>query len=257
MSQPPEFTEHRTERRLCKRGCVRSRRHLPDCEDRDTCRGCLPRDAEYGYLCQGCHKRLVGHLMNVAGQVELMHYMAGLVGEHELTAESKTKISTMWRTDTSQTLLTLYAKGNSASFASTEPYRLAVADCETEIMDILGLWAVQLVNNHDLTCRERYAPAPYAQWIRRHVGTLESDPAVGDKLEAFSEVMSRAHSLAPWRLPIKRLHGVPCPDCSTTALVLVESESYVTCLRCEETMSEQQYTMWTRVLAEERREQVG
>src|SRR5690349_2475215 len=41
----------------CIRGCSMLRRHLADCEDPETCRGCLPRRAEVGHLCGPCHRR--------------------------------------------------------------------------------------------------------------------------------------------------------------------------------------------------------
>lgn len=41
----------------CARACVRPRRHLPDCADTD-CRGCAPRHAHHGTLCDPCHRRL-------------------------------------------------------------------------------------------------------------------------------------------------------------------------------------------------------
>src|SRR3712207_2539379 len=43
--------------RACVRGCSLHGRHLTDCEDRDACRGCLPRRAQHGNLCWPCHRR--------------------------------------------------------------------------------------------------------------------------------------------------------------------------------------------------------
>ncbi len=47
-----------TERREpCERGCIDARRHLEDCP-REGCRGCAPRPATHGLLCESCHADL-------------------------------------------------------------------------------------------------------------------------------------------------------------------------------------------------------
>ena len=52
----------------CSRGCINWRRHIDDCED-ETCRGCEPREAEHGTLCETCHVDLVGILLDAPRQV--------------------------------------------------------------------------------------------------------------------------------------------------------------------------------------------
>lgn len=42
----------------CLSGCTVRGQHLADCDDREGCRGCLPRPAEFGQLCAWCWQRL-------------------------------------------------------------------------------------------------------------------------------------------------------------------------------------------------------
>ena len=44
------------------RPCVRRGLHYAACEDPETCRGCVPRSALYGYLCAPCHDKTVDAL---------------------------------------------------------------------------------------------------------------------------------------------------------------------------------------------------
>lgn len=50
----------------CARGCVLRGQHTTDCPDRDACRGCLPRPAEFGLLCPLDWQRLNGDVVDVA-----------------------------------------------------------------------------------------------------------------------------------------------------------------------------------------------
>jgi hypothetical protein len=43
----------------CARGCIDARRHKDSCES-EQCRGCAPRRASQGILCESCHLILVG-----------------------------------------------------------------------------------------------------------------------------------------------------------------------------------------------------
>ena len=241
-----------TEHQPCVRGCTVWNHHISDCEDRDACRGCQPREAEFGLLCFGCHKRLLNLLGVAGGQSMLLHAMAGDTGEVEMTAVTTAKIRTMWRTDSDQDFRTLYAKAVVASHGASEPVRLACIDSAREIEDRLSLWCVNLVNDHQLADVEDDVRLMGA-FLGRHSLLLEHRPGIGDEMQQFTEVMSQAHSLAPWREQVARLRGIPCPECHTTTLVMFGGESDVTCLRCKATMDQHRYGIWTRVLADEQR----
>lgn len=244
------MTEHRT----CARGCTVARRHLAACEDQETCRGCQPRTAEYGYLCFGCHKRLLNLLEVAGGQAMLLDVMAGLTGEVEMTALTTAKIRTMWRTASDQDFRYLYARSAIASHQASEPLRLACIDSQREIVDRLELWVMHLVNDYR-TPEPGDTPHEMGEYLLRHVERMEWRDAIGDELEKFCEVMSQAHSLAPWRETAARLRGIPCPECHATTLVMFGGDSDVTCLRCKAAMTHARYGVWTRMLADEHREQ--
>ena len=242
--------------RTCARGCTVARRHLADCEDQDTCRGCQPRTAEYGDLCFGCYKRLLNLLDVAAGQMTLLDVMAGLKGEVELTAMTTAKIRTAWRTDSDQDFRTLYAKGVIAAHSASEPIRLACIDAQRQIEDRLSLWVMHLVSDYAMTDPEGGVQA-MADFLTRHVERLVWREAIGDELEEFCSIMSQAHTLAPWRNVAARLRGIPCPECQTTMLVMFGGDSDVTCLRCKATMSHARYGLWTRMLAQEHTKAAG
>lgn len=251
---PPECTPHRTatQHRPCSRGCTVARRHLAACEDQEACRGCQPRSAEFGALCYGCHKRLLNLLEVAGGQVILLDVMAGLRGEVELTAMTTAKIRTTWRTSTDQDFRYLYAKPAMVSHQSSEPLRVACMDSAQEITDRLSLWVMHLVNDYLAPDPEEGVEA-MAGFLVRHIERLEAREAIGDELEKWCEIMSQAHSLAPWREQVARLHGIPCPECHATTLVMFGGDSDVTCLRCKAAMSSDRYGLWTRMLADEHR----
>jgi len=48
----------------CLSGCTSRGQHVTECDARDTCRGCLPRAAEFGLLCPWCWQRLNGDIVD-------------------------------------------------------------------------------------------------------------------------------------------------------------------------------------------------
>lgn len=243
------MSEHRT----CARGCTVARRHLSACEDQEACRGCQPRQAEHGWLCYGCHKRLVNLLEVSPGQVTLLRYMVGTAGEYEMSSPTVAKLGTGWRTDDAQPWATLYAKNGPSGMSASEPIRVACIDVEREIDDRISLWVVNLVNDYAMNDVGAGVESGSA-FLLRQIERLEWRDGIGDELEAFCEIMSRAHSLAPWREQVARLHGIPCPECHATTLVIFGGDEDVTCVRCKATMPHSRYLLWARMLADEHRE---
>jgi len=64
-------TEEAMSETTCARGCIDARRHKDSCES-EQCRGCAPRRASQGILCESCHLILVDVLRNVPGQLALL-----------------------------------------------------------------------------------------------------------------------------------------------------------------------------------------
>lgn len=60
----------------CISGCTIRSQHETACEDRDTCKGCLPRSAEFGLLCPWCWQTLNGALVDAPGLIRHLREMA-------------------------------------------------------------------------------------------------------------------------------------------------------------------------------------
>lgn len=247
-----------SEVRRCARGCKRWGKHSPECVDRPneggSCRGCLPRDAEHGHLCYGCHVRFDEHLSHVAGQLHFLEVMSGMRGEIELTSPSIAKIVSRWRHDSNETLSYLYANASRDGGAPFIPARLQCIDAAREVEDRLHLWAVNIESDYQISGPSDQHIGTYAAWLRRHLERIEWREQIGDELGEFVDAMSRAHSLAPWREQAVRLPGIPCPECHATTLARFGGDEFVTCVRCRATMGPGRYGVWTRQLAERHKE---
>lgn len=238
----------------CARGCTRYGQHLTACEDRDSCAGCLPRQAEYGLLCFGCHKRLTNLLGHASGQVSLLALMAALSGEVELTAPTLARIPSGWRVADSEPYARMHAAAMDVAHSTSEPLRLGCLDAVQEVRDRLDLWTCHLVADYAMAGPAEDKPADYSEFLLTHIARLEQRAGIGDELEEFMDIMSRSHSLAPWRESVARLPAIPCPECTSTTLVMFGGDDFVTCLRCRATMTKERYGIWTKILAEDHRE---
>ncbi len=253
-----------TEIRYCIRGCVRARKHGPSCPG-DECSGCLPRDAEFGWLCYGCHKRLVDLLGNIAGQIALLLAMADARGEHEMTAPTTARLGMAQpRLTTARDVKPLYARA-APVFGPSEPIRLACLDTARDLEDWLHLLTCRVVEDYAAAGPRDESVATYAAWLLANVERVEWREDVADRafappntvggypqgVQSLATLMSQAHSLAPWREAVARLRGIPCPECHATTLVRFGGDEDVTCLRCQATMGPERYGIWTRMLADE------
>lgn len=254
--------------RTCATGCVRARRHVSDCAG-DPCRGCEPRRAEHGWLCYGCHKRLVRMLREIPGQVALLLAMADARGEHELTAPTTARLSAAGpRLTTARDVRPLYARRSTLVAGPSEPIRLACLDVAREVEDWLMLLTCRIVEDHQVRGPEIDTIDAYAAWLEARPGVVEWRDDVADRVfapgnyapdgqpigaQSLASIMSRAHSLAPWRESVARLRGIPCEECHATTLVRYGGDEDVTCVRCNVMIPPARYAIWTRMLAEEHR----
>jgi hypothetical protein len=60
----------------CASGCTIRGHHVTACEDRETCKGCLPRPGEFGRLCAWCFQRLTGDVVDAPGLVRHLRLLA-------------------------------------------------------------------------------------------------------------------------------------------------------------------------------------
>jgi hypothetical protein len=208
----------------CVRGCSIARRHLPDCEHPDdgTCRGCLPRAADFGALCLPCHYGLVRALH------DLPHARTLLAGH----------LQPSYARRTNQVKAT---KGN-----PPVPLNLSVLDLGLEFDHIPLAWARIHAEEHDLT-----APTDPVAHLRTHLASVECSEWITDAWDELTTLVSHAHSLVPWRAEARRMHA-PCPHCHCHALVTYGGDEHVTCQECGGVVAADQYAQWVRVVLEER-----
>lgn len=263
----------------CARGCIKLGRHVTDCEDRDACRGCFPRPAEFGSLCESCHLRLAQLLQQAPGQHSLLMSTLLPASNLDLTAHTEARIPDGWRTSDAQSQIRAHASGSTSSPQEGEPLRLACLDVAQELADLLSTWVERLVDEHDLhgparlsTSAEgrgepnwkwspmvgdfidagtpaRFTVPSASRWLLAQIGTLNRMPGIADDMEVAFDIMARAHALAPWREQSKRLRGLPCPDCHRVSLQIFGGEDCVRCTTpgCNKVISHGRYLLWARM----------
>jgi hypothetical protein len=209
----------------CIRGCALYGQHLTDCEDQATCKGCLPRRAQYGHLCHTCHRRL-----------ELMLHDAPTV--------------VAWLTGN-------LASGGSGSSddphvtGSRElplPIKAGIFDERQAICDALAAWADDIAETLGVSGPIRHDVENDCRFLRTWLTSIERLDPIGDWWEELAEHTSNAHALAPWRPPVRRIPAIRCPRCSEVNLVIYGGESDVTCQSCKSMMTENEFWIWENVL---------
>jgi hypothetical protein len=210
----------------CVRGCAILRQHLSDCEDREYCRGCLPRRADHGRLCHSCHRRF-----------ELMLHDAPTV-HRWLTANL----------ESSGSAIDENGKVTGGGDGWPAPLSAAILDVRDLLADGLAEWTDDLCETYTLGGPDRHTVEADAGFLRVWLTTVERLEWVGDWWEWLAERFSEAHALAPWRPVMRRVPGVACPGCGETNLAIFGGESDITCLSCKIVMTEQRFGLWERVL---------
>ena len=268
----------------CARGCTIARRHRTDCEDRDECRGCLPRDAEHGRLCYGCHVQLVDWLDHAAAQHAMLLASTAPADQPDYSAVTTAKIGDGLRMDATEPFQGPYATTKPSSEGSA-PLRMACIETAEELSDWLaqliervceqyrlsgpdpmrntrgapyGRWQRSDYADGEMVWREppvRFMAHSACRWLVAQVARVEDLPEVGDLYEDLGRVMAQAHSLAPWREQVARLRGIACPECHAHALVRFGGHEHVTCQRCAAKIQPGRYNIWVRQLVEEAREE--
>ena len=261
----------------CIRGCTTPRRHV-FVEDQgrgcdDECRGCLPREAEYGGLCFHCHKRLRRMLEEAPGQHAILHADIPPSFAQHLHAETTARLRTGWRTDTAQPIPNgLFAAAVGGAAQESEPIRIACLDVAQALADWLSQLVERLCDDYAMTGPARMLNGPEsdptrcghppwrfevttaAPWLVDQLIRIESYPSVGDDFEALRTLMAQAHALRPWRDQVSRIPGIPCPHCHRPTLVRYGGEEDVECQTswCQSVFTPARYGLWVRMLAQER-----
>jgi hypothetical protein len=217
----------------CRGLCRMARRHLDSCAD-DHCRGCLPRPATHGLLCDGDHRRLERTLYEIPRVLVLL---AG----HKAPGQRAPSGDVIRRT-----------KGDPPA-----PLALDVLDLERRLGDIVTEWARDHADRNGLHVTRGGDPTPIPDpvaYLTRHLASVECGSGIADQMYDLHDAMRQAHTLVPWR-PETTYLGAPCPECHCQALVMVGGDDWVTCRECHATIPEDRYGLWSRVILHEREQE--
>lgn len=218
----------------CVRGCSMYRRHRDECEGENTrglpCRGCLPRRAVKGHLCDTCYRRLQLMLTDAP---TVIRWLTGNMTAGEGAARAKE--------DHEQ----IHGSGDTPA-----PLKVDLLDLRDLLRDRLTLWVDDWCEHKGLSGPERHTPEADAEYLLTWLPGVAGLDWIGDWWTEMAETMSDAHALAPWRPVMRRVPGVPCPneDCGETNLAIFGGESDVTCLSCRTMIPEASFGLWERIV---------
>lgn len=214
----------------CIRGCSMYNYHLDECAGiDDDCRGCLPRRATHGHLCDTCHRRLELMLTDTP---TVIRWLTG-----NITGGDRDDDQTRW-------------EGDRPELGSDQrlPISAAIFDVRELMRDRLALWVDHWCEEKGLSGPGRHSAETDAAYLLMWLPGICKLDWIGDWWEELAETMSQAHALAPWRPAMRRIPRVPCPGCAETNLAIFGGESDVTCLSCKIVMTEERFGLWERVL---------
>jgi hypothetical protein len=209
---------------------MRARNHLKDCPDRDECRGCLPREAEYGDLCWPCHRRLELMLTDMPTVASWLAVHLPRGSTHRPKQD--------------------YQKPKKAD-APPIPIDLDVLDVGETIYASISGWVGALVDRTSLVGPDDDTLDALCRYLLTHLQAVENQPFLPAMWEELAWITSDAHALAPWRPEVRRLFGIPCPECHVAALVIYGGDVDATCQDCRTMVPESIYPLWAKVAAEE------
>lgn len=224
-----------SETRACIRGCSIYRQHSTECEDRDRCRGCLPRRADIGLLCNPCHRRFELMLTDAP---TVVRWLTGNIGAGQGQAMD----------EIGQGKVKQHRKGE----GSPAPLKVAIFDVRQLLLDRLTIWVDHHCEDAGVAGPAEHTVEADSEHLLRWLPSIAFWDIVGDWWEELAEVYIDAHALAPWRPTARRVPGIPCPECAETNLMIFGGESDVTCASCRTLIREEHFALWERIVKEER-----
>lgn len=250
----------------CIRGCTTRRRHLYDCEDRDTCRGCHPRYATHGLLCESCHAQLAEWLRpstdtfeetSEDGTPRQVPYSSLAWVEQHLTRSMAGVKGVRTRED--------YERP-SAEEGRPLPFSARMYDVRTQLRDAVYVAEERAREALNLSPAEGLFTVDRATaMLRTWLASIERDADLVTWLwgsgpegpngaypdgRMFAGAMVSAHMAAPWRPERRRVPGIPCPHCDVRALVIFGGSADVTCTHCWATIPRERYDQWAYAYAQ-------
>lgn len=185
-------------RQPCTRGCKIRNRHTSTCEG--ECRGCLPRPAERGDVCQHCYNRAERALIELATRIPWIEHLGRTLAAHA-SANAPT--------------------GNdsrSGDPAETSVLHPAYLQADAIRSDLNG-WVLVVLDDRGL----RHGPAPAeepASWLLPHLPWLAEHEAAD---EFISEILRDLAQATAWPAPTDvepaRPLNTPCPRCDALSIV--------------------------------------
>ena len=235
-----------------------------------ACRGCKPRQAAHGVLCEQCHLRL----------------SAALAGQHRgrwFPAEGSVGWAYDWLAADREPRQANAGLDKIMAGKREPPAALAlhVHDLRQDIAAALGRWLRDVCNEFDLTGPPWWSyrvenrpdvPESWRAWLpqdqtevtsAQHYLTswlhrVESVPELAVPMYADAvDLLVRVAGLAPWRAEPKRLRSIPCPVCERDGLAMFDGDENVTCTLCGEVITRARYDQWTALLSFEREQRAG
>lgn len=224
--------------RACIRGCSLYNRHLDDCDgtrdDGKPCRGCLPRRATNGLLCGPCHRRF--ELM-ITDAPTVYRWLTGNIEAGTGQAMD----------DIGQGKVKQHKKGE----GSPAPIKVAIYDVRQLLADRLTIWVDHHCEDSGVAGPGRHTVAADSEHLLRWLNSIVWWDIVADWWEELAECFSDAHALAPWRPALRRVKGVPCPECEETNLVIFGGDTDITCLSCRTMIREAVFGLWEQIVSGE------
>jgi ribosomal protein S27E len=262
----------------CARRCTLFRRHLTACPvpdgasqitikeateeepaERHTCRGCSPRWARYGALCEPCHLRLEGWLTKTPET-------GSIAWAYDWLDEDRIPGGAVAGTDKIKTVKKV----------PPAALNLMVHDLRQDIAKHLGQWLRAVTSEFDLHGPDWWAqrvenrrdvPESWRAWqpqtsaevtdAQRYLSTWldRIEGVAGLAIPIYDEareLISKVKGLAPWEAQPRKLRGVPCPECERAALAIYEGKTVVDCMRCGAVFGRERYDIWSEMIEAER-----
>jgi hypothetical protein len=135
---------------------------------------------------------------------------------------------------------------------SPAPLSVAIFDVRQLLTDRLAIWVDHHCEDTGVSGPDAHTADADSAHLLRWLPSISFWDIVGDWFEELAEVYIDAHALVPWRPPVRRVPGVPCPECAETNLVIFGGESDVTCRSCRTLIREEHFQLWERIVKEER-----
>lgn len=182
----------------CIRGCRIRDHHTSTCEG--ECRGCLPRPAEHGHLCQSCYNRAENALTELSVRVPWIETIGRELGRHaSATAPDQTGV-------------------HGGDPAEGSVLHAAYLQADAIRSDLTG-WVHVVIDDRGLQRGPIPGQEP-AYWLLPHLPWIAGHEAVADFVDEMSRDLSQAMA---WPTPLdvepaKHL-DIPCPRCDNIALV--------------------------------------